>query len=215
MTYLDYVEVGDYYYADGSWRNPNIDVDEDPIGVVFKTGAGGTGDFLDKPENYGWNDKEIHGYVVALNDATPDAVIWGDKVSVPGVPEYLNLPKTNSYTGFTYTKSIEDWGKGGKNYTAAKAAIEYKPAPDEKSKSSGWYLPSLFQLEDIENLPDRKALIEKADGTDFFTDDRTKTRYWSCILTSNDRSYVWNFDDNKNAKEYRSNKWYVRAVLTF
>lgn len=143
MTYLDYVEVGDYYYADGSWCNPNIDVGEAPIGVVFKTGAGGTDDFLDKPENYGWKDKEIHGYVVALKDATPDAVIWGDKVSVPDVPEYLNLPKTNSYsyTGFTYTKSIEDWGKGGKNYTAAKAAIEYKPAPDEKAKAADGISP--------------------------------------------------------------------------
>lgn len=220
LTYVDYVEEGDYYYKDGSWANPKLGIEKEVIGIVFKKGPGGVRDFTDDETNYDGKLKTIHGYAVALQDATKVPVKWGDGNQVTDVPyaknknDYENTP----YTGYNYTKNIEKWGVNH-DYTAAKTAIEY--GVEAPANSSGWYLPTAAQLLDAYNLngADRTELFEKAGGKDFITDKSTG-RYWTCILLNNSSGVIFSFYDGLPASKTRtsgmsSNMSYVRAVLTF
>lgn len=225
LEYIDYVQAGDYYYDDGTWGHPKLKGDKNPIGVVFRSGAGGTGDQLDKAENYNNEDlKTIHGYAVALYDAANGFIKWGSagKVTsfdyVSGFSESAR-PKT-PYTGYIYTMGVRDWGEANPKltYEAVRAALDYRkdedtPAP---AASSGWYLPTLLQLIDIENLPDRTRLITEAPGTDL-KNGSNDDLYWSCFPTSSANAQTWIFngtDSHKSTSRTKASA-YARAVLTF
>lgn len=241
LKYEDYVQPGDYYYADGTWGPPELKGLGVPIGIVFKAGPGGYGSCEDRLENYaGKNLDDIHGYAVALTDAVEGTIIWGDTGLIPDVPTfskaynedfYYSETFVYGYSGYYYTKKIENWGKtGNKNYNAAAAALAYRsneqiPAP---AGSSGWYLPTLQQLSDIGKIPNRTQLFIDVQGRDLIT-YANKGIYWSCVTPTKEKGYLYSIDhpnENKKASKVdrntsesgtSSNKTfhYVRAVLTF
>lgn len=223
LEYSLHAEVGDYYYDDNTWL-PYMDGKKTCIGIVFKTGAGPE----DAATNYG--DKlvegKIHGYVVALQDAHEAVGIWGIRGNdVGGLTNERNF--TDKYNGYTNTQTVRNLSEygnvdlsrpssGADQYWAFKAASDY--ATDAPANSSGWYLPSIGQLQDIYNLPNRAGLLTGAAGTDFKASENDG-RYWSS--TEYNDIDAWNYRFNgegwyRYAKGVEHETYcYVRSVLTF
>lgn len=223
LEYSLYVEAGDYYYEDNTWL-PYRDDSKTCIGIVFKSGAGTD----DTASNYGdkLTDEKIHGYVVALQDAHEEIGIWGIRnTDVSGLTNEARF--SNKYNGYTNTqtvKSLSEYEKvdpnrpasGEDQYWAFKVASDYTTKAPEKS--SGWYLPSIGQLQDIYNLPDRTGLLIEAGGSDFRANENDG-RYWSSTEYNNLDAWYYRFNGNgpdAYAKGVEHTRYcYVRAVLTF
>lgn len=204
LDYTSYTQVGDYYYSDNTWC-PYLDGNKTCIGVVFKVGVGNG----DDASNYNMLvDNTIHGYVVALQNASKDAVVWG-----PVKPKLSNEVVSYEYNGYTNTNSI----RGASDYNqhaAFMAACGYTASAP--GNSSGWYLPSRQQLEDIYNLPDRTSRLTSAGGADFLPQ-----KYWAAN-NLNSRpgenfygGYYYHFGNKSSFYESKDSLNYVRAVLTF
>lgn len=222
LTYGDYAQVGDYYYSDGTWR-PDYVADNGCIGIVFKSGAG-EGDDISA---YGDNLTAIRGYVVALADAHGDAGAWGIRQRTESLPEESSYtPKYNGYANTAAIRNVTEYAttdisKPTENgqYWAFRVASDYSViAP---SGSSGWYLPSIGQLADIYNLPDRAGLFAGANGTDFVS-GTNDGRYWSSTQKDGYDAWYYRFNGNGAEAYAKSNdggnylrQSYVRAVLTF
>lgn len=223
LTYDDYVQAGDYYYSDGTWR-PDYTGDKTCIGIVFKSGA----EEGDDISAYGNKLAAIRGYVVALADAHSEAGAWGIRLRTES-----NLPSESSYTskynGYANTAAIRkvteyattDTSKPTENsqYWAFKVASEYSATVP--LGSSGWYLPSIGQLADIYNLPDRAELFAGANGTDFVS-ETNDGRYWSSTQKNGYDAWYYRFNGSgadafakSNDGGNHLNPSYVRAVLTF
>lgn len=224
LTYDDYAEAGDFYYFDGTW-SPDYFTFKICIGIVFKGGVG-EGDDISAYEN---KLTAIRGYVVALKDAHDQAGAWG----IRG-PNVENLPNENSYTpkynGYANTAAIRrvaeyattDVSKPEKagQYWAFKVASEYRVLAPKGS--SGWYLPSIGQLADIYNLPDRARLFAKVVGTDFIS-GTNDGRYWSSTEKYELDAWYYRFDRGGAEAWAKGSEGdisylhpsYVRAVLTF
>lgn len=223
LTYDDYVQAGDYYYSDGTWR-PDYTGDKTCIGIVFKSGA----EEGDDISAYGNKLAAIRGYVVALADAHSEAGAWGIRLRTES-----NLPSESSYTskynGYANTAAIRkvteyattDTSKPTENsqYWAFKVASEYSATVP--LGSSGWYLPSIGQLADIYNLPDRAELFAGANGTDFVS-ETNDGRYWSSTQKNGYDAWYYRFNGSGADAFAKSNDGgnylnpsYVRAVLTF
>lgn len=212
--------IGDYYYVDGTWSS---ELQKPCIGIVFKVESG-TGD---DASNYGDKlaDKKIHGYVVALQDAHEAVGIWGIRNQDVG-----NLPNeesfTDKYNGYANTQTVKALPEFNEvdlanplskdQYWAFKAASDY--AANAPANSSGWYLPSIGQLQDIYNLSNRAELLTKAGGTDFKTSENDG-RYWSSTEYNGSDAWYYRFNGNGSERYAKGVEYqrycYVRAVLTF
>lgn len=152
------LEVGDYYYADGSiypYGNQSENdltkpVKEGCIGVIFEVGVGaGISDTK-------WN----HGSVLALNNAHPDFSQWGDRTAeipqngnsfVEGVDTDLYTFLSGKKNGYAMTTTFAEKYKGDCAFSKIKvlgtssASVDFMgyTAPEG---SSGWYMPSVGQL---------------------------------------------------------------------
>lgn len=235
LDYADYVQIGDIYYNDGTWSSDTIE-GKTPIGIVFKTDTIGTGD---EPVNYGWApDRRIRGYVVALEDASESKGSWQTKIKntdssflmlTDGATQkandsrycgYLNAVQirgTDSYPDYTWACKVAD-----EYQKDAPAPVYDKENPDNPYYSSGWYLPSYKQLQDLYYLYRLNLFFQKADGKPFR--DEVNDKYWSSTeyrssAKYSQNAYVMNFYQGpstnsapKNSSTYYS---YVRSVLTF
>lgn len=210
--------VGDYYYVDGTWSSTLL---EKPcIGIVFKVGAAGN----DQPSNYEGNKpSDIHGYVVALNDALSTAGNWGTRnVDTPMNNVYNS--NVTAYTGYSDTKTIISTYSGEdkwSDYQAFKSIVDYRSSVPALGTSSDWYLPSLAQLGDVYSVLTTISTPLTTVGTAFKTDN--EGQYWtSSEQNSTDAWYIkmnsgtkvayakdgTNFENGKRA-------CYARAILTF
>lgn len=223
LTYGDYAQAGDYYYSDGTWH-PDYKADKTCIGIVFKSGSG-EGDDVSA---YGGTPSSIHGYVVALADAHHEAGAWGIRTTdVSGLTNegsytpiyngYANTAVVRELSAYSSTDVSQPTTNG--QYWAFKVASEYNVSVPQGS--SGWYLPSIGQLNDIYNLPDRAALFTTAGGTDFKTSDNNG-RYWSSTEMHSYDAWYYQFNGSGAGAYAKSNDGgnylqssYVRSVLTF
>lgn len=155
--------IGDIYYADGTWST-TLKEGATPIGVVYRVGE--ATDYKDRTAYYTQKDGktplgEIHGYVVALKDATEtadgnDGVWWSAfDTSFQGTGASVN---TDDFMGYTNTQAIVETAIRDKgelssstnNYPAAYyATVAYEEACPAPAQSSGWFLPSAGQFEYI------------------------------------------------------------------
>lgn len=216
-TSLSDPEVGDYYYADGTWSST---LEKKPcIGIVFKTGVAGN----DKPSNYeDGNLSDIHGYVVALQDALPTAGDWGTR-EVETLIENVDDENVTAYTGYSDTKTIISTYSGKSawdDYQPFKAVVDYRlnfPAPDT---SSDWYLPSLAQLGDVYDALSTIRTPLTTVGAAFQSENGG--RYWTSSEKTNNGLDAWyimmgngsKISYAKDGANY-SKACYARAILTF
>jgi len=155
--------IGDFYYSDGSWSTA-LKEGATPIGVVFCIGEA----YNDKASYYTQKDgktkfDEFHGYVVALRDATYDTAsgtntgVWWSSFDANFTGSGAST-NTADFLGYTNTKAIVSTAireKGAltadnNNFPAAYyATTAYEEACPSPASSSGWFLPSAYQLKYI------------------------------------------------------------------
>ena len=239
------VNVGDYYYSDGTWST-DYKTDKTCIGIVFYAGVG-TGD---QASNYGGTiaSTKIHGYVVALKDAHASPGAWGTRL-VDENKAGRNSRSTTDYDGYSNTTHIRNIGDDYNNtdvsqplknsqYWAFKVASVYQPVssitPAAPTSSSGWYLPSYAQINAVCRLNMDTQLT--ATGGTKLSAHTGNYRYWSSTEYSEFNAYYYSsYTDTDHKNQYaKSNdlneveqkdpsrynylndsKSYVRAILTF
>ncbi|WP_242386174.1 fimbrillin family protein [Phocaeicola sartorii] len=233
LVYGDYAEVGDYYYADGTW-SPDYTANGSSacIGIVFKAGAV-QGDVA---SNYdGRLPDGIHGYVVALTDALTYAGEWGVRETDENNEFLPNLSSNTDtkYNGYTQTKYILDTHSTDlTRYEAFSAVKDYTPAAP--ANSSGWYLPSMKQLSDVWQLYKGAAGNMLYDRLNAISSDNlfqtgnaggnhnkdNLYRYWTSTEKNSTDAWYVVFDTGGTIDAYAKDNGYdrlcrARAILTF
>lgn len=215
------LEVGDYYYSDGSIAPArtiagiNYDgsplkcpgKDEGCIGVVFATADDAIGDAIGQYTGSGLTGA-IHGYVAALDDAKEGAQMeWG----------YM-LTKTSTddldFVGYANTKKIQAAsGYDDLTFPACWYATHY--AASVPGNTSGWYLPSVGQLQAIyDNLVKGKGTaFSDVGGAEY-----KKSWYFSSSEYPpgpNSVCCTLGFANGSKSNGNKSIKSYVRSCFTF
>lgn len=223
----DYLKVGKYYYSNGTFGDEAVKEGYETVGLVYKLGASTNNYDTDKIDNYsGSGLKSITGYIVTLTSST-DKFSWaqGDNLET----EFASFDNSddeeksegNMYKGYTYTKAIETalTNAPGSSpfWTAFKNLIDTLPTPEG---TSGWYIPSVAQLQDIAN--------SEIATTINFTDSYYSSNIYHVNVTedmdnphganANDHSYVlrYNVGDKSISADYPSNaNGKLIVILTF
>lgn len=165
------LQVGDYFCKDGSGNWYIIPQEEKPgsecIGIVFHVGQH-SNDQSDYTAS-GIGQKNCHGYVVALSDATTSPCIWGiwgnggtalgcgptdtdgnrlDNASNPDI----------DWSGYAWTQTIITAAGGKDNLNSTEesgypatyyAVVAYENRTPAPTNSSGWFLPSIGQMAEM------------------------------------------------------------------
>ena len=244
--------IGDFYYSDGTWST-ELDPAKTPIAIVFYTGI--ATEFLDNKAYYktknGSKMDEFHGYAIALRDADPEfenqyGVIedgaWWSFWDGNAAPTGVSI-EVDDFLGYTNTVAIQshcitlkkEFSASEDSYPAAYYATrgyeEVCPAP---AQSSGWFLPSAYQLKYIwdqvyfNNSGNLKGWLENSfniladQATPLYRDD---AEYWSSteVIDSSAhtyRAYYVSFDQRQFQAGFVA--WYnknylmdVRSILAF
>lgn len=164
IRYIDeYVAVGDYYYSDGTWGSEATKQDCTTLGQVFKVGM----DDTDAIENYNGLSK-IRGYVVCTSSSIPNNTYAWINTEDGNYKSYLSQleglteddrQNRKKYLGYQLTKGIETALTHFTSNTPEETLETEFPlyytfknlnlgSPDN---SSGWYIPSIAQLQDIKS----------------------------------------------------------------
>lgn len=202
------VAVGNYLYADGTWGTATANA----IGVVFHVGKY-------EGDNGTYPMSTVNGYAVALKDAAAEKMKWADaKYAATALTTVSQDPK--SYDGYKNSKATEAVNGTAFNTLApVKTALDYDVTPTA-GKTSGWYLPTVKQLEDIRTNIAAINTAFTALGSEKAT-EFVANNYWSCIIASSGKVYRTQFDSTNDdyaktgtASDANSG-FYVRAILTF
>ena len=154
--------IGDYLFDDGTWST-HLKGDATPIAIVFYVGEATV--YGDHTSFYTLKDgvtpmEEIHGYAIALNDATiadgENFTVWWSAWNNNDEGAGCSTG-TEDFLGYTNTKSItaSAEAKGGlssadDNYPAAYyASVAYEEVCPAPENTSGWFLPSAYQFKYI------------------------------------------------------------------
>jgi len=151
---VPYVNIGDYYYSDGTWGTNASPSGKTVIGIVFQNNPNR---ISETEKNKGWN----HGYAMAITEASNSAV-WGplatdEEIGNVNTAE-LMYQDINGYNNTTYI--INEYGNGkysglaNTNYKAFYYATQYGSSTNGSAysapnSSSGWYLGSQGQWWDL------------------------------------------------------------------
>jgi hypothetical protein len=164
IRYIDeYVAVGDYYYSDGTWGSEETKQDCTTLGQVFKVGM----DDTDAIENYNGLSK-IRGYVVCTSSSIPDNTYAWIKTADGNYKSYLSQleglteddrQNRKIYLGYQLTKGIETALTHFTSNTPEETLETEFPLYytfkslnlESPANSSGWYIPSIAQLQDIKS----------------------------------------------------------------
>lgn len=237
------LEVGDYYYSDGSiypYGNQEGDNDKSKpvkdgcIGVIFEVGTG--------VPNTPWT----HGSVLALHDSNGENGIdawckWGTAANTIATNIIADITTPESKTELInkkngYEMSYSEELGSVEAISKAKAYTVEVPGDDV---TSGWYLPAMGQLLDVvaklggvtvsntDNMTTRgtysaaiakisEALV-KVDGR--ATDGSGAYRWWSTTEKGTDHVYTLVVNEGAvgDRTKYNStgNENYARPVLSF
>lgn len=103
---------------------------------------------------------------------------------------------------------VDDPSKG---FWAFKVAVEYEKKVHAPTNSSGWYLPSVRQWEDLFNLNAIRLYFEESGGTYF----RTDGEYWTSIEYNTTNAYKLRYVIGNISYINKYKQHYIRSVLTF
>lgn len=202
-------KAGDFYYKNNTYSSVYKNDPGNPcIGIVFKSGIADD----DQIEDYkDVKIANISGYVVALHDASPSGVKWGE---VKGnIFTSLGL-ETLDFRGYANTKKILSAANSSDaKYPACSAAVDYTPlAPDH---TTGWFLPSYNQSLAIYVNDDNFAFINnkivEAGG-----EEMVSRYYWTSNEYSSDQAIriVYSGDFHKSS-DSKIGPYSVRSILVF
>ncbi len=244
LALADYVQMGDFYYSDGTWSAP-FDLPQPQstsptvIGIVMKAGRDSDGDWKDdctyKQKDGTTDMTTIHGYVLALYDANGGSTCtWGSEgtqveYKVNGV-DMMNREQYTGFYGYKNTQAIISFNKDNSGtlstaFPATYAAVNYEnETKDSKScaapaNSSGWFLPSAGQCKYWFDKRDTLlANVKKATENDGYT--WNNNYYWSSSEGGNypaGDAWCVRFTNNNvdNVAKSNTNSCYVRPCLAF
>ena len=176
VTVVAPAQVGDYFYADGTWST-ELAADKQCIGIVFAVGHSeyDASDY----SSTGIGKAKCNGYVIALNDASTSYAMWGPKGQELGcypkdefgdpIQNGRENGQYNDWSGYLYSclaKADADLN-GGFSADAAEghplfyyAMVAYADAVPAPGSTSGWFLPAISQLYQSLNVADRIASVE-------------------------------------------------------
>lgn len=157
------LNIGDFYYSDGTWSK-DLDQSKTLVGIVFWTGN----PTLTDPTLAEDHPECTHGYVVALQensvgmpwmenyDTYVQVTQSGDitRWFTANAPEYESLlmgnenrDRLNIAQGYNNTKALEEFNAANPDYTTlAQYAVEYRETVPAPEGSSDWYVPSPKEL---------------------------------------------------------------------
>ncbi|MDE7165574.1 MAG: fimbrillin family protein [Bacteroidaceae bacterium] len=247
-------EVGSFYYDDGTWSR-NLNSSKKCIGIVFAVlenkewwREDGMKKALEKLNDFGeydlknFKDQSVHGYVVALQDAGSETVVWmtnpNDSKNLTkdcGTGLYSGAIKGdttkyyNGYSNLTTIKKIKEDDDNPYTFPAFDACIAYNDIAEAPGSSSGWYLPSLDQYKSGIFL--EKQIIEEkisqCGGTKYLLGSSSSAArsYWTstelATATRKNSAYFVYFQPSGactamgGQKANATAKRCVRAILTF
>lgn len=232
--------LGDFYYDDGTWSSAANDPlpDKTCIGIVVYAGRctyEAVDDCVYKLKDGTTPLEEVHGYVLALRNASDKTVAWGswgkDGYSGAGASYDRTDFRGYSNTQSIRNKAIEKAGglsdDADDNYPATYYATDvYEQQVPAPASSTGWFLPSAYQLlylfSHVETLQESfDKLGEQADF--FYVRD---AEYWSSTECQKENgclywAYYVSLDPNQITPGFSSNfrkssDWFqVRSMLVF
>lgn len=206
--------IGQYLYSDGTWGTTTTNASGlKAIGIVFHVGKY-------EGDNGTYPMASVNGYAVALKDAPEGKVKWteaalANPTNIDGMTQ-----SGENYDGYAYSKLTSDVnGTPYNQLPPVKAALGYNVSVDG-SKTSGWYLPTSYQLKDIyDNLATIDPKIEAlgAEATKFEADI-----YWGGVIATSGKVFRMQFDSTKDGEAGIASKatgsnaaQRVRPILTF
>ena len=226
------LQVGDYFCkgSDNNWYiiPQEAGPDGNVIGIVFHVGQHESDE--SDYSGTGIGEAKCHGYVVALTDATSDYCMWGVYGKELGCcPTDGDGNKLNNYSnpdidwnGYAWTQKIITAAGGKDNLNASNqagypatyyAVVAYETGCNAPTNSSGWFLPSIGQMWNINQ--NRSSLFNgKAVVTSLKFD-----WYWSSSEYYNDPAGYALYVNVSGVRVYDRIKYlrrsYVRPVLAF
>mgnify|MGYP003303635989 CR=1 FL=1 len=150
-------EIGDYFYIDGTLSHQKSE-DKKAVGVVF------TLETTEEEKKYGWT----HGQIMALENCTKEGISWFPKSSIEN-NDLKSYEESKFNKKHEWKKAVKD--KDGYKYSNldsiisnpnyfAFAAVRDFSLANNVPMTSGWYLPTIGQWNDvIENLFKTKIVI--------------------------------------------------------
>ena len=172
------MEVGDYYYSDGTW-SATLNGEKTCIGVVYAVDAQNG----EKASDYDGDYARIKGYVMALEST---ARLEFCSKEMYGTIDFTDLELNKK--GNKNTKDIfADNRYTQYKFPVLEAFITFKEQTMVPSNSSGWYIPSIEQLIDMttsyfgegENAKNDKfaTAVDAIEGANLFVNSTTTGRY--------------------------------------
>lgn len=163
-------EVGDFYYSDGTYSSV-LDASRPVIGIVFYVGRhpNDQSDYTRPLTENGTTipDGKVHGYVVALHDASEGDCMWGEpnielgcyQKDADGKPICNTIGSAGNpqieWGGYEWTRKIIAAAGGADKLNATTqagypatyyAVVAYQSRVAAPTGSSGWFLPSIGQM---------------------------------------------------------------------
>ena len=202
LSYGEYIQVGDYYFSDNTCSALPTKDGATCIGIVFHVGTG-AGDSQGNYAGTSLASNGIRGYAVALKDA--GSFQWATEEGKSTQTD----PNENSWNGYSNNQIVK--GAGVEKFPAFKACAEFAPAA---LNSSGWYLPSIAQLGEIENNIDiLQPMFTAVEGECLKTDK--SVWYWSSTQKNSNEGQVVILYGTAYGVYDKVYETYVRPVLTF
>lgn len=210
------VNVGDYYYSDGTWSTAR-DYSKTVIGIVFAKASPATADkvmMADYP-------KCTHGLVVSLKEYQSAFGQFG----YSSVYSWLSnngyeVPDTSKPNGYGLTKGLSAYRVANPTYcelfdsAAGPAALQNAAV---KSPASSWYIPSYYEMR---LLWEQKSVVNGSLAA-VSADRVSDSYYWSSTL----RTYNSYNDCQGSPFDMATGGWYaydkksesypVRVILAF
>lgn len=174
------MEVGDYYYSDGTW-SAALNSEKTCIGVVYAVDAQNG----EKASDYDGGYARIKGYVMALESTT--RLEFCSK-EMYGTIDFTGLELSQG--GYKNTKALfadSRYTQYSNNFPVVKVFVDFKGQALAPNSSSGWYIPSIEQLIDMttsyfgegENAKNDKfaTAVDAIEGANLFVNSTTSGRY--------------------------------------
>lgn len=185
------IEIGDYYYSDGSWSTV-LDGNKTCIGIVYAVDAR----YGENASDYDGDYTRIKGYVMALEST---ARLEFCSKEMLGTIDFTGLELNQK--GYKNTKDLfadSRYTQYSDKFPVVESFITFKGQAPAPSNSSGWYIPSIEQLSDMtisyfgegENTKnDTFVTAVDAIGANQFTNAPTSGRYLLSSSITNQTIY--------------------------